>query len=108
MTFPIPRLQEWADRSFSLLEKRPEAIDERREPLREPEHQRQQAEAVGDHPDFRRDAKGFGVETIYQTLALADNVDAAANMFLGREIITSLGSLNDAAMESATREVMSK
>src|SRR3954453_5991252 len=49
-----------------------------------------------------RDAKSYGIETIYQTLALADNVDAAANLFLGREITTRLGSLNDAAMESAT------
>ena len=32
----------------------------------------------------------------------------AANMFLGREITTSLGSLNDAAMESATRKVMGR
>ncbi|TIV44679.1 MAG: sugar ABC transporter ATP-binding protein, partial [Mesorhizobium sp.] len=35
-----------------------------------------------------RDAKKHGVETIYQTLALADNVDAAANLFLGRELMT--------------------
>src|SRR5437773_6266665 len=27
-----------------------------------------------------RDAKALGIETIYQTLALADNVDAAANV----------------------------
>ncbi len=55
-----------------------------------------------------RDAKQFGIETIYQTLALADNVDATANVFLGREITTRLGSLNDAAMESATRTVMGR
>ena len=53
-----------------------------------------------------REAKAYGIETIYQTLALADNVDAAANMFLGRELTTRLGSLNDGAMESATRKVM--
>jgi D-xylose transport system ATP-binding protein len=53
-----------------------------------------------------REAKAFGIETIYQTLALADNVDAAANMFLGRELTTRLGSLDDGAMESATRKVM--
>ncbi|MGH2464966.1 MAG: ATP-binding cassette domain-containing protein [Candidatus Limnocylindrales bacterium] len=53
-----------------------------------------------------RDAKGLGIETIYQTLALADNVDAAANMFLGRELTTRFGSLDDGAMESATRKVM--
>ena len=55
-----------------------------------------------------RDARTYGIETIYQTLALADNVDAAANMFLGREITTNLGSLDDAAMESATREVIGR
>jgi D-xylose transport system ATP-binding protein len=53
-----------------------------------------------------RDAKSYGIETIYQTLALADNIDAAANMFLGRELTTRLGSLDDGAMESATRKVM--
>ena len=55
-----------------------------------------------------RDAKTYGIETIYQTLALADNVDAAANIFLGREILTRLGSLDDSAMESATRQVMGR
>jgi D-xylose transport system ATP-binding protein len=55
-----------------------------------------------------RDAKVYGIETIYQTLALADNVDAAANMFLGRELTTRFGSLDDAAMESETRKVMGR
>ena len=55
-----------------------------------------------------RDAKALGIETIYQTLALADNVDAAANVFLGRELRTRLGNLDDAAMESATRKVMGR
>ena len=55
-----------------------------------------------------RDAKASGIETIYQTLALADNVDAAANLFLGRELTTRFGSLDDAAMESATRKVMGR
>jgi D-xylose transport system ATP-binding protein len=55
-----------------------------------------------------RDAKAFGIETIYQTLALADNIDAAGNVFLGRELRSRLGSLDDAAMESATRKVMGR
>ena len=55
-----------------------------------------------------RDAKALGIETIYQTLALAENIDAAGNMFLGRELRTRLGSLDDAAMESATRNVMGR
>ena len=55
-----------------------------------------------------RDAKAYGIETIYQQLAVADNVDAAANLFLGREIVTSIGTLDDAAMESKAREVMGR
>ncbi len=55
-----------------------------------------------------RAAKAFGIETIYQNLALADNVDAAANMFLGRELTDRFGTLDDAAMESATRRVMGR
>lgn len=53
-----------------------------------------------------RDAKALGIETIYQTLALADNVDAAANLFLGRELRTAIGTLDDAAMEAEARKVM--
>ena len=55
-----------------------------------------------------RDAKAYGIETIYQQLAVADNVDAAANLFLGRELVTSIGTLDDAAMESQTRQVMGR
>jgi len=55
-----------------------------------------------------RDAKRYGIETIYQTLALADNVDAAANLFLGRELRTPWGTLDDFAMEASTREVMGR
>lgn len=55
-----------------------------------------------------RDAKGYGIETIYQQLAVADNVDAAANLFLGREMVTPIGTLDDAAMESKAREVMGR
>ena len=58
--------------------------------------------------DNPRDAKRYGIETIYQTLALADNVDAAANLFLGRELKTKWGTLDDVAMEAATREVMGR
>ena len=38
-----------------------------------------------------RDAKALNIECIYQTLALADNVDAPANVFLGRELTTCVG-----------------
>jgi len=55
-----------------------------------------------------RDAKAYGIETIYQQLAVADNVDAAANLFLGRELVTAFGTLDDAAMESKARQVMGR
>jgi len=62
-------------------------------------------EAVINNP---RDAKTYGIETIYQTLALADNVDTAANLYLGREIMTPWGTLDDVAMEARAREVMGR
>jgi D-xylose transport system ATP-binding protein len=55
-----------------------------------------------------REAKALGIETIYQNLALAENVDASANFYLGRELKTRTGSLNDAAMESTTRKVLGR
>jgi D-xylose transport system ATP-binding protein len=55
-----------------------------------------------------RDAKTYGIETIYQTLALADNLPAPANVFLGRELTQGIGSLDDSAMEDATRKVMGR
>ncbi len=55
-----------------------------------------------------RDAKNYSIETIYQTLALADNVDTAANLFLGRELRTSWGTLDDIAMEAEARNVMNR
>lgn len=53
-------------------------------------------------------AKAHGIETIYQTLALAENIDAAGNMFLGRELTTGIGNLDDSAMEDATRKIMAR
>ncbi|MBN1632361.1 MAG: sugar ABC transporter ATP-binding protein [Thermoleophilia bacterium] len=55
-----------------------------------------------------RDAKKYNIETIYQTLALAENIDAPSNMFLGRELRTSWGTVDDRAMEQAAREVMGR
>jgi D-xylose transport system ATP-binding protein len=55
-----------------------------------------------------RDAKRHGIETIYQTLALAENLDAAANLFLGRELVSAWGTLDDVAMEAEARKVMAR
>jgi D-xylose transport system ATP-binding protein len=55
-----------------------------------------------------RDARAYNIETIYQTLALADNLDAASNLFLGRELVTGTGMLDDDAMEAETRKIMGR
>ena len=62
--------------------------------------------------DFRRiqDARAAGIETVYQTLAVAPALDIAANMFLGRELRRPgpLGSvfrwLDHGAMQRRARE----
>ena len=55
-----------------------------------------------------RDARKYNIETIYQTLALADNLDAAANLFLGRELVNRFGLVDDDAMEAETRKIMAR
>lgn len=55
-----------------------------------------------------RDARAYGIEVIYQRLALAENIDAAGNLFLGRELRTRTGALDDSAMASATRDVLKR
>jgi D-xylose transport system ATP-binding protein len=44
------------------------------------------------------DARRYAIETIYQTLALADNLDAPGNFFLGRELRTRFGFLDKRRM----------
>lgn len=55
-----------------------------------------------------RDARAYNIETIYQTLALADNLDAASNLFLGRELVSRHGMVDDDAMEAETRKIMGR
>jgi simple sugar transport system ATP-binding protein len=55
------------------------------------------------------DARDLGIETVYQDLALAAEVDPGANMFLGREILRSgplgkLGFLDKTAMRRRSDE----
>jgi len=53
-----------------------------------------------------RDAAHLGIEVVYQDLALADNLDVVANMFLGRERTHNLVVLNESSMERASREAL--
>ncbi|GAA4611654.1 ATP-binding cassette domain-containing protein [Actinoallomurus liliacearum] len=54
-----------------------------------------------------RDAADLGIEIVYQDLALADNLDIAQNMFLGRERKKGIV-LDEGAMEQAARETLAK
>ncbi len=53
-----------------------------------------------------RDAAKLGIEIVYQDLALADNLDVVANMFLGRERIRSGVVLDESSMETSARETL--
>ncbi len=55
-----------------------------------------------------RNAREAGVETIYQSLALAGNLDAAANIFLGRELRRFGIFRRKAAMRAAAVEVLGR
>jgi D-xylose transport system ATP-binding protein len=52
-----------------------------------------------------RDAAALGIETVYQDLALCDNLDIVQNMFLGRESLRHLA-LDEESMERAARETL--
>jgi D-xylose transport system ATP-binding protein len=52
-----------------------------------------------------RDAAALGIEVVYQDLALADNLDVVANMFLGRERLQGVV-LDEPSMEHAARETL--
>jgi ABC-type sugar transport system ATPase subunit len=54
-----------------------------------------------------KDAEALGITTIYQDLALCDNLDIVQNMFLGHEP-TSRGTLDESAMEVKARETLSE
>src|SRR5487761_577536 len=57
------------------------------------------------HVRSARDSARLGIETVYQDLALADNLDIVQNMFLGRER-TRLGLLDEDGMERAAKETL--
>jgi D-xylose transport system ATP-binding protein len=51
------------------------------------------------------DATGLGIATVYQDLALCDNLDVVANLFLGHEA-TRTGVLDEISMEKRSRELL--
>ncbi len=60
-----------------------------------------------------QDATRAGIETVYQDLALCDNLDVVANLFLGREEISRfvpflVQPMNEVDMERRAREVLTQ
>jgi ABC-type sugar transport system ATPase subunit len=58
-----------------------------------------------------QDARSKGIETIYQDLALADNLDAGSNIFLGREPMTrrfGLSVIDRPQMRQIARQVLDR
>jgi D-xylose transport system ATP-binding protein len=52
-------------------------------------------------------ATRLGIATVYQDLALCDNLDVVANLFLGQEERSGIGSLNETKMEHRSEELLS-
>jgi D-xylose transport system ATP-binding protein len=52
-----------------------------------------------------QDAQRLGIATVYQDLALADNLDVVANLFVGRELLHH-GSLDEVTMEQRALELL--
>ncbi|CAN5468584.1 ATP-binding cassette domain-containing protein [soil metagenome] len=52
------------------------------------------------------EAAELGIEIVYQDLALCDNLDIVQNMFLGRELRSKFGSLDEGTMERKARETL--
>ena len=52
------------------------------------------------------DAVRLGIATVYQDLALCDNLDVVENLFLGREEITGARGLDETGMEQQSHELL--
>lgn len=58
------------------------------------------------HIHSPRESAALGIEVVYQDLALADNLDVVANMFLGRERVSSFWRLDETSMEQDCLETL--
>ena len=71
----------------------------------QPDHGQVFFEGLPVHIHNARDAARLGIETVYQDLALCDNLDIVQNMFLGRERLRN-GLLDEDNMERAAAETL--
>ena len=74
--------------------------------VHQPDHGQIYFEGQPVHIRGARDAAALGIETVYQDLALADNLDIVQNMFLGRERLRRQ-MLDEDSMERAAAETLS-
>lgn len=58
------------------------------------------------HIHSPRESAALGIEIVYQDLALADNLDVVANMYLGHEVVNVGWRLNEAVMERTCIETL--
>ena len=56
--------------------------------------------------DSPQAAAALGIATVYQDLALCDNLDVVANLFLGREEVGGVGLLDETDMEQQATKVL--
>src|SRR6266480_2999082 len=74
--------------------------------VHQPDHGQVYFEGRPVHIRSTRDAAALGIETVYQDLALADNLDIVQNMFLGRERLRR-GLLDEDSMELQAADTLS-
>ena len=55
-----------------------------------------------------RDAEAAGIAIIHQELNIVEQLSAAANIFLGRELVNSFGLLDNGAMEAAAGSLLAE
>jgi D-xylose transport system ATP-binding protein len=53
-----------------------------------------------------KEASDAGIATVYQDLALCDNLDIVQNMLLGHEVLTRAGLLNEITMEKTAKQTL--
>jgi D-xylose transport system ATP-binding protein len=54
------------------------------------------------------DATALGIATVYQDLALCDNLDVVANLYLGREAVGGVKTLDELTMEKASAGLLDR
>ena len=64
----------------------------------------------GKHVHFHspKDATSTGIATVYQDLALCDNLDIVQNMLLGHEVLNRDGLLDEITMEQTAKRTLSE